>query len=119
MYSIYLFYEDVLLSTYKGHTEEGTLKQIAELGNECIIQGMKINHKFPKQIKAYHEFLSQMKQRKLDKAGIHRGNHQLILGCISALVKLKQVSIDESYILLKIKKKKNKASRKGSVISET
>tara|TARA_R100000935_G_C2698950_1_gene109501 strand:+ start:139 stop:498 length:360 start_codon:yes stop_codon:yes gene_type:complete len=119
MWWIYLFYEDVLISKYKGTTEKDILKQIAELGNECIIQGMKVNHKFPEQIKAYHDFLSQMKQRKLDKAGIHRRNHQLILGCISALVKLKQLSIDESYILLKIKTKKHKGARKGSVISET
>ena len=104
-YWIYLFYENVLLTKYRGPLDY-IEKQLKDCGNECIIQGLKQGNKFPEQIKAYHKFLQKIKQRKVDKAGIHKNNHLMVLGCISALIKLKQLDEYDAYIILKDKKLK-------------
>tara|TARA_R110000796_G_scaffold16886_4_gene52387 strand:- start:458 stop:811 length:354 start_codon:yes stop_codon:yes gene_type:complete len=110
---VYFFYEDILLTKYKG---ENLSEHIEKCGNACILEGCKVNHKFPKQIEAYHKFLKDIKQRKVDKAGIYQKNHLLIMGCLASLVKLNQLREDEAYIILKVKKKK-RVSRKYSVIA--
>ena len=46
-----------------------------------------------------------MKQRKVDKAGIHNNNHLMVLGCLASLVKLKQLEEYDAYIILKDKSK--------------
>ena len=103
-YWIYLFYEDVLLTKYKGPLDY-IQKQLKDCGNECIIEGLKAGNKFPEQIQAYNKFLQKIKQRKIDKAGIHKNNHLMVLGCLASLVKLNQIDEQDAYIILKDKSK--------------
>ena len=96
---VYFFYEDVLLTKYKGN--KNIEKEIEECGNACIMEGMKVNHKFPEQIQAYHKFLQKIKKRKVDKAGIYKNTHLMVMGCLASLVKLNQLEEHEAYIILK------------------
>lgn len=104
-YWIYLFYEDVLLTKYKASLDY-IQNHLKDCGNECILEGLKQGNKLPEQIKAYHKFLQKMKQRKVDKAGIHKNNHLMVLGCLASLVKLKQLEEYDAYIILKDKSKR-------------
>jgi len=101
---VYFFYEDVLLTKYRGPLDY-IEKQIKDCANQCILEGLKQGNKFPEQIQAYHKFLQKMVQRKKDKAGIHTKNHLLVLGCLASLVKLNQIEEYDAYIILKDKSK--------------
>ena len=101
---VYFFYEDVLITKYRGESLSFLTTYVEECGKACIIEGLKLNHKFPQQIEAYHKLLKQMVQRKKDKAGIYKQNHMLIMGCIAALVKLNQIPEYDAYIILKDKR---------------
>ena len=97
---VYFFYEDVLLTKYKGPLNY-IETQVKECGNACILEGLKAGNKLPEQIQAYHKFLQKIKKIKVDKAGIYKNTHLMVMGCLASLVKLNQLEEHEAYIILK------------------
>ena len=104
MYWVYFFYENELLTKYKAPLDY-LENQLKECANECILRGLRMGHTLPDQIQSYHKFLQQMVQRKVDKAGIYKNNHLLVMGCLASLVKLNKLEEHEAYIILKDKSK--------------
>jgi len=100
-----LFYDDIYLSKYDDTTEERLLKDLYELGNSVILEGISIGEPIPKQIKIYKGLLKEMADRRRDGKGIWRENHKLNVSSVGALLKLKQYNEDELTCCLKRKVK--------------
>lgn len=105
-YMMCLFYDDIYLSKFDDVTEERLLKDLYQLGNYVILEGMSIGKPIPTQIKIYNGLLKEMADRRREDKGIWRDNHQLIVSSIGALLKLKQYTEDELLCVLKKPKKK-------------
>jgi len=101
-----VFYDDIYLSKFKDNTEDKLIDDLYELGNQVVIEGMKLGQNIPTQIKLYKGLLQQMANRRKENKGIWRDNHKLIVSSIGALLKLNQYRDDELICILKSKLKR-------------
>jgi len=101
-----VFYDDIYLSKFKDNTEDKLIDDLYELGNQVVIEGMKLGQNIPTQIKLYNELLEKMANRRKENKGIWRDNHKLIVSSIGALLKLNQYRDDELICILKSKLKR-------------
>jgi len=105
-YTMCVFFNDIYLSKFKDNTEENLLHDLYELGNNVILEGMKLGKNIPVQIELYNELLEKMATRRKEGKGIWRNNHKLIISSIGALLKLNQYREDELICILKSKLKR-------------
>ena len=103
MYWIYLFWKDELLTKYKVRSSEYALQEMETTAQTTIKTGFMMKHGLPEQIKTLCKFLDEMYERKINKLGIYKSSHKLILASISSLIKLHQYREDELCIILKQK----------------
>ena len=101
-----VFYDNTYLSKFKDNTEDKLIDDLYELGNNVILEGMKLGQNIPTQIKLYKGLLQQMANRRKENKGIWRDNHKLIVSSIGALLKLNQYRDDELICILKSKLKR-------------
>ena len=106
MYWIYLFWKDEFLTKYKSKSMEFILQEMETTAQTTIKTGFMMKHGLPEQIKTLCKFLDEMYERKINKLGIYKSSHQLILASISSLIKLQQYREDELCIILHEKQKK-------------
>ena len=103
MYWIYLFWKDELLTKYKIKNTECAVDTMEKIAQITIRTGFTVHHGLPEQIQTLHTFLDEMYERKINKLGIYKSSHKLILASISSLIKLHQYREDELCIILKQK----------------
>ena len=103
MYWIYLFWKDELLTKYKIKNTQVAVDTMEAMAQTTIRTGFMMKHGFPIQIQTLKTFLDEMYERKINKLGIYKSSHKLILASISSLIKLHQYREDELCIILKQK----------------
>tara|TARA_R110002124_G_scaffold13493_1_gene62108 strand:+ start:337 stop:648 length:312 start_codon:yes stop_codon:yes gene_type:complete len=103
MYWIYLFWKDEFLTKYKIKNTECAVETMEQIAQVTIRTGFTVKHGLSEQIRTLHKFLDEMYERKINKLGIYKSSHQLILASISSLIKLQQYREDELCIILKQK----------------
>ena len=103
MYWIYLFWKDEFLTKYKVKNTKCAVDTMEEIAQVTIRTGFTVHHGLPEQIQTLHKFLNEMYERKINKLGIYKSSHKLILASISSLIKLQQYREDELCIILKQK----------------
>ena len=86
---IYTFWRGLLISKFKA-----TEKDLDQLGYKIIKKGLEEGRSLDTQIVVYKHFLDTIKDRKVKKLPIYRGDHNFGLYCLMALIKLKVIDKD-------------------------
>ena len=106
--SINLFYKGVLLSSFP-LTQRKTEAYYLNLGDEMIIGSMRAGHKIKDQIKTYLTWCNMSHTRKVNKMRMKVKDHDLVLSCFFALIKLQILENDNENGYLVMARKKSSA----------
>ena len=104
---VYVFWKGLYLSKFKYNTQDELLKIGKDFIEDSIRSGKNINF----QIKIYKSFLDTIYERKKNKQGIRRSDHNLALHSILGLIILRQIELEDDpnnglFFAPKYKKKK-------------
>mgnify|MGYP003626022631 FL=1 len=92
--SLNLFYGGLLISSF-ALCKKKTFKKYEYMGNKLILDSLKDNISLDNQIPAYIWFCSKLFLLKSEKKSIRRSDHELFVGCLFALIKLKILDDDD------------------------
>ena len=88
---VYIFWNDLYISKFKYATQEG----LYLCGKNFVEKNLRQNKSIKFQVMIFKEFLEIMYNRKKNKQGIRRTDHQIVLQSVLALIVLKQYDIDD------------------------
>ena len=104
--SLTLYYKDLLIGYYP-LTKKKTYEIYKYQGDILILKSMReTKFKIKQQIETYIHFCNVIYNRKKNKLGIRRGDYEMFLSCIFALIKL-QIIDEEQSIFIMPKYKRN------------
>ena len=103
--SLNLYYKGLLVSSF-ALTKKKTFESYQYQGEYLILRSMRDNYNIKKIIYTFTHFCNSIYQRKKNKQAIRRGDHEMFLGCLFALMKMKIIDNDESNGYLVMTKKK-------------
>ena len=88
---VYIFWRGVYLSKFKNINKE----ELILLGKKFTEDNIREGKKIKLQINICQKFLDIMHKRKINKQGIRRADHQIILYSIMNLITLKQIELED------------------------
>ena len=88
---VYLFWNGLYLSKFKYKTKEGLLL----LGKNFVEENIRSGKTIKLQILVYKNYLNTIYERKKNKQGIRRSDHQIVLYTMMALIVLKQIELED------------------------
>lgn len=103
--SLNLYYKGLLISSF-ALTKKKTFDVYKYQGEHFILTSMKDNINIKRIIYTSTYFCNLIYRRKKNKEPIRRSDHEMFIGCLFALMKLKIIQNDESNGYLIMPKKK-------------
>tara|TARA_R110000787_G_scaffold90551_1_gene191082 strand:+ start:166 stop:492 length:327 start_codon:yes stop_codon:yes gene_type:complete len=88
---IYIYWKDLNISKFKYSTKE----KLYLSGKNFIENNIRENKSIGLQIKVFNHFIEQIYNRKINKLGIRKTDHQIVLQSVMALLVLKQYDEDD------------------------
>jgi hypothetical protein len=105
-YTIYCYWNDIHINKWF-IKDDLTLQDYYKNGNDLIINGLQKKKNLKEIIFICKTFLNMISERKKNKLAIYRSDHLLAVQSLFALLKLKQYTENDIFIMLKHKNKKS------------
>ena len=105
-YTIYCYWDDTFINKWY-IKDDLTIEDYYKNGNDLIINGLQKNKNLKEIIFICKTFLNMISERKKNKLAIYRSDHLLAVQSLFALLKLKQCTENDIFIMLKHKNKKS------------
>ncbi len=103
--SLNLYYKGLLVSSF-ALTKKKPFESYQYQGEYLILRSMRDNYNIKRIIYTFTDFCNSTYKRKKNKQAIRRGDHEMFLGCLFALMKLKIIENDNENGYLIMPKKK-------------
>ena len=103
--SLNMYYKGLLVSSF-ALTNKKTFERYEYQGEYLVLKSMREKFKVTQIIFMFTQFCNVIYQRKLNKQGIRRTDHEYFVSCLFGLMKLKIIEDDDNngYLIMPQKK---------------